>query len=194
MLDGMALPCLAESVVVKTSQTTPNPLTTASPSPRPNTPPRPAILPPLRRRRALSALSIVHGAIMDQHMASASSRSDAVIATPARAPLGGGRPHGASAAVVAAAMHRSPLQRPAMDPPLLPGLRHQSGDDDGCTTTLALIPGAPGALRFATPSSSSSPNVGGVGSWAKLWSVLFGVVWRVVVVSCCWLGWVGCER
>ena len=108
-------------------------------------------------------------------MASASSRSDAVIATPARAPLGGGRPHGASAAVVAAAMHRSPLQRPAMDPPSLPGLRRQSGDDDGCTTTLALIPGAPGALRFATPSSSSSPNVGGVGSWGKLWSVLFGV-------------------
>jgi hypothetical protein len=172
---ALPLPCLTKSDVVKTSQTTPNPLTTASPLPQPHTPPHPAILPPLCRRCALSALSIVHGAIMDRHMASVSSRSDAVIATPARAPLGGGRPHGASAAVVAAAMHRSPLQRPAMDPPSLPGLRRQSGDDDGCMTTLTLIPGAPGALRFATPSSSLSPNVGGVGSWGKLWSVLFGV-------------------
>ena len=47
--------------------------------------------------------------------------SDGVSATPARAPLVGRRAHCASAAVTTAAMPRSPLRRPAVDPPLLLG-------------------------------------------------------------------------
>jgi len=56
-----------------------------------------------------------------------------------------------------------------------------------------LVPVAPGVVRFAPPSSSSSPNVDGVGSWGKLQSVFCGVC----VAGCCsklvlaWVAWVG---
>ncbi len=51
--------------------------------------------------------------------ASKPSRSDAASAAPARAHLVGGWAHGASAAVVAAAMPRSPRRRPVLDLPSL---------------------------------------------------------------------------
>ena len=93
--------------------------------------------PPPRRRRALSALSIVHVAVMDRHAASTSSRSDAASAAPASDPLVVRRYHCASDAVTAAAMPWSPLQQPAVDPPSLLGQpppvgrrRWQNGDVD----------------------------------------------------------------
>jgi hypothetical protein len=97
--------------------------------------------PPPRRRRALSALSIAHGAIIDRHVAPMlpPSRSDAASAAPARAPLVGIRTHCASAAVT--------LRRPAVYPPSLLGppppvgrRRRQHEDVDGC-------PWQPGAAK-----------------------------------------------
>ncbi len=58
---------------------------------------------------------------------------------------------------------------------------------------LMLVPVAPGVVRFAPPSLSSLPNVGGVGSWGKLQSVFSGVC----VAGCCgklflaWVAWAG---
>jgi hypothetical protein len=70
--------------------------------------------PPPRCRRALSALSIAHGAVMNRHAACTPSRSNASSAAPARAPHVGGRAHCASVAVTAAAMPWS-LRRSAVD-------------------------------------------------------------------------------
>ena len=62
--------------------------------------------------------------------------------------------------------------------------------------TLTLIHVASGALRFAPPSSSSLPNLGGVGSWGKLRHMFCGVC----MAGCCgelllaWVAWVGCEN
>ena len=54
-----------------------------------------------------------------------------------------------------------------------------------------LIHGAPDALRYAPPSSTLLPNVGGIGSWGKLLSVFCGVC----VAGRCdelLLAWVAC--
>ena len=71
-------------------------------------------------------------------------RYDAASAAPARTPLFEKRDNCTSAAVTAAAMPQSPLRRLALDL-RFSGRRHQSGDGDGSTLTLTLIPGASGA-------------------------------------------------
>ena len=75
------------------------------------------------------------------------------------------------------------------------GRRCRSGDSNRCTAMLMLIHGSPSALRCVPPSSSLSPNVGGVGSSGKLRSVFCGVC---VAGQCgelllAWVAWVGCE-
>ena len=87
-------------------------------SPRPLPPPA---TPPSPSPSRTPALSIAHGVVMDRHVASTPSRSDAASAAPACASLVGGRAHCANAAVTAAAMPRSPLRRPAVAPPSLLG-------------------------------------------------------------------------
>ena len=80
--NGRALPYLAESVIVqnnfRTTSTPDNGVHAASP---PSSSP-PAIPPP-RCRCAISALSIVQGAVTEQHVASTPSRSKAASAAPA---------------------------------------------------------------------------------------------------------------
>ena len=100
---------------------------------------------PPRRSRALSALSIAHGAILDRHAASTASGTArrVPLPPPAHAPLFERRDNCASAAVKTAAMPRSPLRR-LVDLRFL-GRRRQSGDGNGSTLTLTLIPGASGA-------------------------------------------------
>ena len=65
-------------------------------------------------------------------------------AAPARAPLFEIRDNCASAAVTADAMPRSPLRWLVLDL-RFSGRRCQSGDGDGSTLTLTLVPGASGA-------------------------------------------------
>ena len=81
-----------------------------SPPTRPHPPPPLQSPPSPRCCRALSALSIAQGAVMDWHVAMTPSRSDAVSIAPTRAHLVGGWAHGASAAVAAAVMPRSPCR------------------------------------------------------------------------------------
>jgi hypothetical protein len=102
--NGRALPYLTESVVVQELLEGPNPADDGVPT---NSPPSP------RCCRALSALLITQGAIMDRHVAMTPSRSDAVSAAPTRPHLVGGWAHGASTAVAAAVMPRSSRRRRA---------------------------------------------------------------------------------
>jgi hypothetical protein len=74
--------------------------------------------PPPHCRRALSALSIAHGAILDRHASSTSSGMTRRVPLP----LPPAPPSSKDGPVTAAAMHRSPLRRPALDPPLLLGM------------------------------------------------------------------------
>jgi len=80
---------------------------------------------------------------------------DAASAAPARAPLFERRDNCASAAVTTAAMPRSPLRRLVLDL-RFSGRRRQSGDGNGSTLTLTLIPGASGA---ATTTSDLPGNL-----------------------------------
>ena len=94
-------------------------------------------------------------------------------------------------------MSQSPLQRPVEDPPLL--LRPSAPAAAACwamaTTAqqhLFIVPVTSGVLRFVPPSSSSSPNMGGVGSWWILRSVSSGVLWQVHAQVAWWLWIVVC--
>ena len=71
-------------------------------------------------------------------------RYNAASAAPARAPFFEIRDNCASAAVTADAIPRSPLRRLVLDL-RFSGHRRQSGDGDGSTLTLTLVPGASGA-------------------------------------------------
>jgi hypothetical protein len=97
----------------------------------------PSFSSPPRRRRALSALSIAHGAILDRHAASTPS------GTTQRVPLPPVPPFLKNGTI-------------APEPPSWPprclsllygfsGRRHQSGDGNGSTLALTLVPGASGA-------------------------------------------------
>ena len=86
-----------------------SPPTRPRPPPPCDPPPPPVAVapsPPSRSPRAPSC-------VMDRHVVMTLSQSDAASAAPARAHLVGGRAHGASAAVAAAAMPRSPRRRHA---------------------------------------------------------------------------------
>jgi len=77
----------------------------SSPPPLLRSPPSPCCC------RALSALLITQGTVMDRPVAMMPSRSDAASAAPTRTHLIGGWAHGASAAVAASAIPWSPRRR-----------------------------------------------------------------------------------
>ena len=145
---------------------------TESPPLRPPFSSPPAILPlpppPPRRLPALSTLSIAHGAILDWHASSTPSGT-----TRRGAPLVKRRANCASAAVTAAAMPRSPLRRPELDPPSLIGppppvgrRRRQHVDVDA----------RPWHLRHRIISIVR-------GSWSGLWNVFLGCFHGVLLSS-----------
>ena len=84
-----------------------------SPPTRPHPPPPLQSPPSPRCCRALSALSIAQGAVMDWHVAMMPYRSDAVRIAPTRAHLVRGRAYGTSATIAAAAMPWSPCRQRA---------------------------------------------------------------------------------
>jgi len=112
---------------------------------------------------------------------------DAASAAPACAPLFERWDNCASAAVTAAAMPRSPLRRLVLDL-RFSGRRCQSGDGDGSTLTLTLVPGASGAAtitpdlpvrRLCSRSLSLCPQ-GLTGGGHRPWSggrVVMAVLW-----------------
>ena len=127
-----------DSIIILTIVVHPRckPTNNGFPATSPHPPPPLGSSPPCRCR-ALSTLLIAHGSVMDWHAAWTPSRSDAPSATPARAPLFGGRAHCASATITAAAMPWSSLRRSAVDPtsllrpPPVRRRRRQHGNVDG---------------------------------------------------------------
>ena len=96
------------------------PPTTASPPPRRVLPPRDPP-PPVAVAPSPPSRSPMEPSWTGMRRQCPPSRSDAASAALARAPLVGRRAHCTSAAVTTAAMPRSPLQRPAVDPSSLLG-------------------------------------------------------------------------
>ena len=140
------LPPPSSSPLSSTADATPP--TMASP------PPRLVLLPPPSPSRPLRPLDRPwrrHGPACSVD----TLRYDAASAAPARAPLFERRDNCASAAVTTAAMPRSPLRRLVLDL-RFSGRRRQSGDGNGSTLTLTLIPGASGA---ATTTSDHPGNL-----------------------------------
>jgi hypothetical protein len=120
---------LSSSPLPSTAAATPP--TTAPPSPRLVPPP---LRPPPCCRRALSARSITHGAVMNRHAAWTPSRSNVSSAAPAphppcwgAGPLRQRRRHGRRNASVSPAVGGRPS--------------FWSGDGNGSTATLMVVPG-----------------------------------------------------
>ena len=176
------LPPLSSSSLSSTATATPP--TMASPPPRPRSPP-PLQSPPQSPSCPLRPLDRPW-----RHLGPACGlgalQDDAVSATPARTPLVGIWAHCASAPITAAAMPRSPLRRPALDPPLLLrspppiGRRQwQHGDVDGCASA-TMTPDLPGNTRCPLGLLECGMwvvgCVFGMFSWSVLWLSFVGCV------------------
>jgi hypothetical protein len=133
----------------------------------------PVLLPPPRRRRALSTLSIAHGAILDRHAASTPSGTMRQVPLLPMPPLSKDR-------TFAPALP----SRPPRCLGLLSGgqrwtlLRfRRSGDGDGSTLTLTLVTGASGAATTTPDLPGNLRRPWDCWSGLCFWDVFVGMLW-----------------
>jgi hypothetical protein len=144
--------------------------------------------PPPRRRHALSAFSIIHGAILDRHAASTSSGTTRRVPLPPAPPLSKDGP------IAPAPPSRLPrcigLLSGGRRLTLLcfSGCCRRSGDSNGSTLTLTLVP-ASGAttmkLSFYSPGLDGGGISHGPVAEYRVMAVCCGCLLFLLVVVCC---------